>query len=124
VSLAARFLESNGIATVVMGAARDIVLHCGVPRFYWSDFPLGNSAGRPFDTASQRATLAGALALFDSAEGPGAMATSPLRWSDDDAWKDDFLDVDRLSREQLAARRAEFDAQKTIARHNREGNSE
>lgn len=123
-SLVARFLESNGIATVVMGAARDIVLHCGVPRFYWSDFPLGNSAGRPFDTASQRATLAGALALFDSAEAPGAMVASPQRWSEDDAWKDDFLDIGRLSREELAARRGEFDEQKAIARHNKTGDSE
>ena len=42
VSLAARMLEENGIATVVMGCAKDIVEHVGVPRFLFSDFPLGN----------------------------------------------------------------------------------
>ena len=49
VSLAARHLEENGIATVVMGCAKDIVEYCGVPRFLFSDFPLGNAAGRPTD---------------------------------------------------------------------------
>ena len=30
VSLAARHLEDNGISTVIMGCAKDIVEHCGV----------------------------------------------------------------------------------------------
>ena len=47
--LAARHLETNGIATIVMGCAKDIVEHVGVPRFLFSDFPLGNAAGRPND---------------------------------------------------------------------------
>jgi hypothetical protein len=45
VSLAARHLEENGIATVVMGCAKDIVEFVGVPRFLFSDFPLGNATG-------------------------------------------------------------------------------
>ena len=49
VSLIARHLEANGISTVVMGCAKDIVEHAAVPRFLFSDFPLGNSAGRPHD---------------------------------------------------------------------------
>ena len=56
-SLVARHLEAGGIATVIMGCAKDIVEHCGVPRFVWSDFPLGNSAGRPFEADSQRQTV-------------------------------------------------------------------
>ena len=52
VSLAARMLEENGIATVVMGCAKDIVEHVGAPRFLFSDFPLGNAAGRPHDPDS------------------------------------------------------------------------
>ena len=47
--LVARHLEANGIATVVMGCAKDIVEHAAVPRFLFSDFPLGNSAGKPHD---------------------------------------------------------------------------
>jgi D-proline reductase (dithiol) PrdB len=33
VSLVARHLETNGIPTVIVGSALDIVEHCGVPRF-------------------------------------------------------------------------------------------
>ncbi|HSC01004.1 MAG TPA: reductase, partial [Burkholderiaceae bacterium] len=57
VSLAARTLEAAGIATVVLGCAKDIVEHVGVPRFVFSDFPLGNAAGRPRDADSQAFTL-------------------------------------------------------------------
>jgi hypothetical protein len=48
-SLAARHLEASGIPTVLFGCARDIVECCGVPRFVFSDFPLGNPTGRPLD---------------------------------------------------------------------------
>jgi D-proline reductase (dithiol) PrdB len=115
VALVARHLEANGIATVVLGAARDIVEHCRVPRFVFSDFPLGNSAGRPFDRDSQRATLAAALALYDAPDAPTTWQ-SPQRWASDDRWKDDYLDPRGLSAEVLAERRAEFDADKAIAR--------
>ena len=47
VSLVGRMLEESGISTVVMGCARDIVEYAGVPRFLFSDFPLGNAAGGP-----------------------------------------------------------------------------
>ena len=56
-SLVARYLERNGIPTVVMGAAKDIVEWAGVPRFLFSDFPLGNSAGKPHEPDTQRFTL-------------------------------------------------------------------
>ena len=46
VSLTARHLEAHGISTAIMGCAKDIVEHCRVPRFLFSDFPLGNSAVR------------------------------------------------------------------------------
>ena len=68
-SLVARHLEANGIPTVVMGCAKDIVERVGVPRFLFSDFPLGNAAGRPGDVASQQLTLDLALALLERAPG-------------------------------------------------------
>src|SRR5262252_559342 len=70
VSLVARHLEANGIPTVVMGCAKDIVEHCAVSRFLFSDFPLGNSAGKPHDVASQSLTLELALQVLESAPGP------------------------------------------------------
>src|SRR5215510_13456233 len=102
-----------------MGAAKDIVEHCGVPRFLFSDFPLGNSAGKPHDTDSQAQTLELALKVLESASGPQTTMQSPLRWSEDASWKLDYNNVAQLSPEELARRRAEFDRQKEIARGNR-----
>ncbi len=116
VSLAARYLEANGIATVVMGCAKDIVEYCGVPRFLFSDFPLGNSAGRPNDPGSQAFTLDLALRVLAAAPAPRTTVQSPLHWSTDPSWKLDYSNIDRLSPEEIQRRRQEFDRQKEIAR--------
>jgi hypothetical protein len=114
VSLVARHLEANGLPTVIMGCARDIVEHCGVPRFLFSDFPLGNSAGRPFDVESQRLTLELALRGLESAPAARTTVQSPLRWRDDASWKLDFSNLDRLTPEEIAEKRREFDAVKEV----------
>jgi len=114
--LAARMLEENGIPSVVMGCAKDIVEHAAVPRFLFSDFPLGNSAGKPHDMASQALTLELALAVLETAPGPQTTVQSPLRWSADHGWKRDYSNAAMLSAEELARRRREFDAQKAVAR--------
>jgi hypothetical protein len=115
ISLAARHLEANGIPTVVMGCAKDIVEHCGVPRFLFSDFPLGNPAGRPNDTDSQAATMEMALDLLESATGPRTTRQSPIRWSDNPDWKLDYSNVERIAPDELERRRLEFLRQKEIA---------
>lgn len=119
VSLVARRLEADGIATVIMGCAKDIVEYVGVPRLLFSDFPLGNGAGRPHDPASQAFTLHLALELLAAAPGPRTTVQSPLRWSDDPDWKLDYSNVARLSAEEIARRRAEFDAGKQMAKQRR-----
>ena len=116
VSLAARHLEENGIATVVMGCAKDIVELVGVPRFLFSDFPLGNAAGRPTDLQSQSLTLELALRVLESAPAARTTVQSPLRWSEDPGWKLDYSNIERLSSEEIRRRREEFDRQKEIAR--------
>jgi D-proline reductase (dithiol) PrdB len=119
-SLAARHLEENGIATVVMGCAKDIVELCGVPRLMFSDFPLGNAAGRPNDPDSQALNLQLALRVLETAPAPRTTVQSPLRWSDDPSWKLDYCNIERLSAEEVRSRRQEFDRQKEIARDIRE----
>ena len=114
-SLVARHLERNGIATVVVGVAKDVVEHCGVPRFLFSDFPLGNAAGRPRDPESQALTLELALQLLESAPGPRTTMQSPLRWSADANWKRDYCRLEGLTPEDLARLRAENDRGKRIA---------
>ncbi len=119
-SLAARELEAAGIATVVMGCARDIVEHCAVPRFLFSDFPLGNAAGKPHDSASQEDTLRLALQLLCEAKGSQTTWQSPQRWSDTDAWKADYANPELLSAEELASLREEAERVRIEAKALRE----
>jgi hypothetical protein len=117
VGLCARLLEEAGIATVVMGCAKDIVEYVGVPRLSFSDFPLGNAAGKPNDPASQAATLELALALLESAPAPRTTVQSPQVWNAASAdWKLDYANIARLSPEEIARRRAEFDQGKAEAK--------
>jgi hypothetical protein len=120
VSLAARYLEANGIPTVIMGCTKDIVEYCGVPRFLFSDFPLGNAAGRPLDVESQTVTLELALRVLESAPAGRTTVQSPLRWREDPSWKLDFSNLDKLTPEEIAERRKEFDAVKAVAKAKRE----
>jgi hypothetical protein len=119
-SLAARTLEAAGVATVVMGAAKDIVELCGVPRFLFSDFPLGNAAGRPHDTASQDQTLDLALGLLEAATGPRTTMRNPLTWPGGPGWKRDYMNLAALSDAEIARRRAENERARETARLLRE----
>ena len=86
-SLAARYLEENGIPTVIVAAARDIVETCGVPRLLFTDFPLGNPCGEPDNVPMQRQIIAMALDLLESADRPRTTVQTPFEWSKGDAWK-------------------------------------
>jgi hypothetical protein len=103
VSLVARHLEANGISTVVVGSGRDIVEECGVARFLFSDFPLGNPCGRPWDTEMQRAIVGYAFDLLESATLPRTTAQTPFVWSEDAGWKERYARVDAEAAEKLRA---------------------
>lgn len=120
-SLTARHLEENGIPTVILGAAKDIVELCGVPRFLFSDFPLGNAAGRPFDAASCDATLELAFKLLERAVAPRTTVQNPLRWNGAPEWRLDYMNVERLGADEVARRRAENDRIKEVAQGVRDG---
>ena len=109
-SLVARHLEENGIPTVVVGSARDIVEECGVPRFLFSDFPLGNPCGKPGDRAMQAEIVSHALDLFEAARLPRTTVQAPLIWDADDTWKARYARVDKASIERL---RTAGDARRT-----------
>lgn len=115
-SLLARYLEDAGIPTVVMGAAKDIVEYCGVPRFLFSDFPLGNAAARPNDPASQDLNFELALRLLESAPAPRTTVQSPLVWSQDPAWKLDYYNLENLSEQEVARLRDEAEKARVTAR--------
>lgn len=115
-SLLARYLEEAGIPTVIMGAAKDIVEYCGVPRLLFSDFPLGNAAALPNNEQSQDSNFELALRLLEGAPGARTTVQSPLTWSVDPAWKLDYSNLDRLSPEEIAQLRDEAEKARITAR--------
>ena len=115
-SLLARYLEAHGISTVLMGAAKDIVEYCGVPRFLFSDFPLGNAAAKPNDRSSQDMNFELALRLLESAPGSRTTVQSPLIWSSDPSWKLDYSNLEKLSKQEIARLRDEAEKARLTAR--------
>jgi D-proline reductase (dithiol) PrdB len=103
VSLVARHLEANGIPTVIVGSALDIVEHCGVPRFVFTDFPLGNPTGHPWESAMQRDIVKKALGLLASASTPRTTLAAGIPWKDDPGWRGRYGRVDAAERERLIA---------------------
>jgi hypothetical protein len=115
-SLLARYLEEAGIPTVIMGAAKDIVEYCGVPRLLFSDFPLGNTAALPNNEQSQDSNFELALHLLEGAPGARTTVQSPLAWSVDPTWKLDYSNLDRLSPEEISRLRDEAEKARITAR--------
>lgn len=79
---------------MVIGSAKDIVEECGVARFVFSDFPLGNPCGKPYDAAMQRQIVGIALDLLETARFPRTTVTTPFVWSEDESWKQNYAKVD------------------------------
>ena len=103
-SLVARYLESEGICTVVIGSARDIVEECGVPRFLFVDFPLGNPCGKPWDVPMQQYLIGEAFDLLEKSWQPRTTVQAPFAWTSDenDHWRNRYMQVDDSNREALA----------------------
>ena len=102
-SLVARHLEANGIATVIIGSALDIVEHCGVPRFVFTDFPLGNPCGHPWRRDMQASIVTLALRSLAGAAGPRSTTRAPFAWTGDPGWRDRYGRVNQAHRERLLA---------------------
>ncbi len=102
-SLVARHLEANGLPTVIVGSALDIVEYCGVPRFVFTDFPLGNPVGHPWAPEMQKSVVTQALKLLETAQAPRTTVAAPFSWKDDPGWRARYGRVDPAERERLLA---------------------
>ncbi|MDG2113274.1 MAG: glycine reductase, partial [Actinomycetota bacterium] len=98
----ARHLEANGMPTVVVGSARDIVEEIGVTRFLFVDFPLGYPTGRPGDQEQQRRICEEALDLLEGAWAARTTVHANVEWGDD-AWRSSYMRVEDEEREALSA---------------------
>lgn len=108
VSLGARHFEAAGIPTVIIGSARDIVEECGVARFVFVDFPLGNPCGKPNDVAMQRSIAELAVDVLENAFVPRTTVQAPFVWDDaDDDWRVRFMHVGDDNRAALKVAGAE-----------------
>ena len=79
---------------MVIGSAKDIVEQCGVPRFVFTDFPLGNPCGKPDDERMQRAIVGIALDLLGSARCARTTVQTPFCWDGSGEWRDAYMQLD------------------------------
>ncbi len=82
--LIARHFEINGLPTIILGSALDILESGRPPRAKFLDYPLGFESGRPFDPENQLAVVGAALAGIDNMDAPGI---EPLDFNWDEGWR-------------------------------------
>ncbi len=87
--------------TVILGSALDIVTHCAVPRYLFTDFPLGNPCGAPGDAAMQDRIVRSAVDLFETAAEPMTVVRSAELWPHGDGWRPRYAEVRPEDRERL-----------------------
>ena len=80
-------------------------------RFLFTDFPLGNPCGKPWDKKMQHSIIDMALELLQFARQPRTTVQAPFIWSEDETWRKVFMHVSEEQREAYRkageARRAE-----------------
>ena len=89
---------------MVIGSARDIVELCGVARFVFNDFPLGNPIGVPSDQTMQQSTLEYAFELLESALHPRTTLQTSFIWPGKTDWRDSYARVDPAKLDELRQR--------------------
>ncbi len=87
VCLVARHLEANGIPTMCLGSAFDVIESGRPPRATLVDYPLGHSSGKPFDAADQLDVVRASLSGFESMTQPGEIQRLANRWDAESGWK-------------------------------------
>ena len=93
VGLTARHLEANGIPTLIIGSARDIIDEVAVPRFAFTDLPLGNPIGPADDAEQQRRILTAALRFAETAPLPQSSVVLPVEWTGPSDWRDTYMSL-------------------------------
>ena len=73
--------------TLCMASALDIIEAARPPRAVFLDYPLGHTAGRPFDRENQRVVLYETLAAFESIRAPGTIMMLDHRWAESNLWR-------------------------------------
>ena len=99
--MVARAIEEVGIPTVIIGSGKDIVEHCGVPRLVFTDFPLGNPAGPPYDRTAQAEIAVQAIDVLETAVVPRTTVKSSVEWPEGEGWRHIYNYIGSENREAL-----------------------
>ena len=84
--LIARSIEEAGIPTTSLSSAYDLTTLVKPPRSFFVNYPLGHTAGKPFNRENQMAILKNALGRAGEITEPGTIMELPLIW-DDPTWQ-------------------------------------
>lgn len=76
-----RAVEEAEITTVCIATGRDLIQQVLPPRSLFVNHPMGNTFGKPGDTATQMQILKLALDLVENAQVGGVLQDVPLEWS-------------------------------------------
>lgn len=87
VCLIARHLEAEGIPTMCMASALDIVRAGRPPRISFVDHPLGHTVGKPFDREGQLDIVRRGLSGIAGMTRAEQVEHLPSRWAETEDWK-------------------------------------
>lgn len=85
----ARHLEANGIPTMCLASALDIIQSGQPPRTTFVDYPLGHTSGKPFDFPDQLGIVRSALQGLVTSTRPGDIVRLPNQWDAHGAWREE-----------------------------------
>lgn len=94
VCLVARYLEENGIPTIAMASALDIVEAGKPPRALFVDYPLGHTVGPPFDPDTQYQIVRAGIQCLESITTPGEIQRLDVTWPEGDGWREESSSSD------------------------------
>ena len=83
VGLVARFLEENGISTILLTITPEFNREIGIPRIAAIQYPYGRVVGEVNDTDGQRHVLLETLSVLGAAKNPGKVVHLPYTWHED-----------------------------------------
>lgn len=118
VGLIARTIEADlGLPTVTLSSAWSITAAANPPRSAFVDYPLGNTAGQPHDSADQIRIVSAALGLLETATASGAITTLDGVWPT--PWKSEarILRDSRNERHNTPQYQSNDDRDAAIERH-------
>ena len=81
--LVARFLEENGLSTLILTMTPEFHNEIGMPRVAAIQYPYGRPVGQVHDRDGQRAVLLEALSFMERTSEPGQVSHLPFTWPEE-----------------------------------------